>query len=108
MRGGDSLSELDREQANTIREDHPRVSEDHSELYRECDSRGRRRRRRIRALDRALHGVAAALDDELGQRLLEFATLYSYIDDAFAVHAVQQKWRVVRGYLYCPQCLATV
>jgi hypothetical protein len=102
------VNEIEREQANTIREHHLRVSEDNSELYCECGSCGRRKRLRIRALNRALHRIAAALDDELGQRLLDFADIYWYVNDAFAVHAVEQNWRVLRGYLYCPQCMATV
>jgi hypothetical protein len=102
------VDEIEREQANTIRERHLHVSEDHSELYCECDSCGQRKTLRIRALNAALNRVATALDDELGQRLLDFATIYWYINDAFAVHAVEQKWRVLRGYLYCPQCMSTV
>ncbi|MFQ5806638.1 MAG: hypothetical protein ACE5I3_09330 [Phycisphaerae bacterium] len=102
------MDELEREQANTIREQHLHISENYSELYCECDSCGRRKTLRIRALNRALHRVAAALDDELGQRLIDFSTIYWYINDAFAIHAVERKWRVLRGYLYCPQCMSTV
>lgn len=102
------MDDLQREQVNTVRERHLHVSADHSELYCECDSCGRRKTLRIRALNRALQRVAAALDDELGQRLIDFATIYWYINDAFASHAVEQKWRVLRGCLYCPQCMTTV
>ena len=101
------MKAITREQANTIREQHLHVSEDHSELYCECDSCGRRKTLRIRALNRSLQRVAEALDDELGQRLIDFATIYWYIEDAFAHHAVEQKWCVLQGYLYCPKCMAT-
>lgn len=102
------MDDVQREQANTIREQHLQISGDHAELYCECGSCGRRKTVRIRALNRALQRVAAALDDELGQRLIDFATIYWYINDAFATHAVEQKWRVIKGYLYCPKCMLTV
>lgn len=102
------MDEIEREQANTIREQHLHVSEDQSELFCHCDGCGRRKTLRIRALNWALQRVAAALDDGLGQRLIDFATIYWYINDAFAIHAVEQKWRVLRGYLYCPKCMSTV
>jgi hypothetical protein len=101
------MKESEREQANTIREHHLRVSEDHSELYCECEGCGQRVSVRIRALNKALHRLAAALDDEFGQRLLDFGTIYWYIEDAFAHHAVERKWRVLQGYLYCPNCMST-
>lgn len=102
------MNEVEREQANTIREQYVRVSDDHSELYCQCDSCGHRKTLRIRSLSKALERVAAALDDELGQRLIDFADIYWYINDAFACHAVEQNWRVLSGYLYCPKCMSTV
>lgn len=102
------MVELEREQANTIREQYLHVSEDHFELYCACDSCGRRKVLRVRALNDALQRVASVLDDELGQRLIDFAAIYWCVNDAFARHAVEQKWRVVKGYLYCPECMSTV
>jgi hypothetical protein len=101
------MDDIQREQANTIREQHLRATEDNAELYCECGSCGRRKTLRVRALNRALQRVAASLDDELGQRLIDFATIYWYINDAFAIHAVEGRWRVLQGYLYCPECMAT-
>ena len=102
------MDEIQREHANAIREQHLRVNDDHSELYCQCDNCGRRKTLDISDLNRALQRVAGALDDEFGQRLIDFTTVYWYINDAFGVHAVEQKWCVLRGYLYCPRCMATV
>ena len=102
------MEDFEREQANTVREHHLRLSDDNAELYCQCGGCGHRKTLWIRPLNQALHRVGVALDDELGQRLIDYSTIYWYINDAFAQHAAEQGWRVMRGYLYCPKCMATV
>lgn len=103
-----SSRELDaiiREHSGLIRDHFLQMTPDYVELFCECGTCGTRKSLNVNWFHKAVERLGRSLDDELGQRVINFTDIYWHIDDAFARHSVEKGWRVFDGVLYCPACL---